>query len=932
VVESRISDNNKTLTVLSNEFDAALAGEFSLRELPASFQTFLNRYFPAYIKPSKFKLQNENFSFVITTKNVDEYMNVINPNLAGFNSSTVSGRINSKENLLDVSAEVPEFKYKNFSFSNTVLKGRGTLDSLVVETTVADTYINDSLHLPETYLKINSANDLSQVRVKTSANTTLNAADIAARVQTLPDGVKIYFDPTTFVVNGKEWKIDKNGELVLSKNVVSAENVRIYSGEQEVLVSTVPSETGNSNDLKISLKKINLGDVTPFLVSGYRIEGLYTGNVEIIDPFGKMEVAMLGQTDQLRLDNDSIGIVNIKGNYSQRTGRIDVGAKSNNQNFVFDVNGYLAKPDSLGNRSLDIGGHFTNMSVAPLKKYLNTVFSEVEGTATGDLAISGATNKIKLLGKMQLNDAKLKVAYTQVTYTIPTATVDFKDGYIDFGSPTIKDEKGNTGYITRARLNHEAFKNMSYDFALNTNRLIVLNTTIKDNSQFYGYVVGRANFRLHGPQENMQMDIEGEPVDSSKIWLPSSTGRESADADFIVWKVYGKEMKPVRASTESNLHVRLDITANDLATVYVVMDDITGDQIKANGEGNLIMTAGTNEDFTLVGRYDIHQGNYMFTFQSLLKKPFTLIPNSGNYIQWTGNPFEATIKIDALYEAENVKFSDLNLSQANYSINENVQRYRGSVYVIANLTGRLMKPDISFQIQLPENGPLRNDQDAAWVLQKIQSDENEKNKQVAFLLVFNSFGPLSNTQSNNVVGVGFQNLVVNSISGFISNQISRQLSKAFEKSFGVTFNFSADLYSGTNYLSPSANNNYQIDRSNVSFSIAKSVLDERLTFTLGSALDFGLSAEQAQAAPFQFLPDFTAEWKIKPDGRLLLTLFYRDSYNYIYSGKENRSGVSISNRREFDTLDELFRGKKKKKPAVPSTNKPLPTTITSGGQ
>ena len=162
---------------------------------------------------------------------------------------------------------------------------------------------------------------------------------------------------------------------------MSAENVRIYSGEQEVLVSTVPSEIGNSNDLKISLKKINLGDVTPFLVSGYRIEGLYTGNVEIIDPFGKMEVAMHGQTDQLRLDNDSIGIVNINGNYSQRTGRIDVGAKSNNQNFVFDVNGYLAKPDSLGNRSLDIGGHFTNMSVAPLKKYLNTVFSEVEGTA-----------------------------------------------------------------------------------------------------------------------------------------------------------------------------------------------------------------------------------------------------------------------------------------------------------------------------------------------------------------------------------------------------------------------------------------------------------------------------------------------------------------------------------------------------------------------
>jgi hypothetical protein len=117
----------------------------------------------------------------------------------------------------------------------------------------------------------------------------------------------------------------------------------------------------------------------------------------------------------------------------------------------------------------------------------------------------------------------------------------------------------------------------------------------------------------------------------------------------------------------------------------------------------------------------------------------------------------------------------------------------------------------------------------------------------------------------------------------------------------------------------------------VNFSVAKSVLDERLTFTLGSALDFGLSAQQAAVAPFQFLPDFTAEWKIKPDGRLLLTLFYRDSYNYIYNGKENRSGISISHRREFETLDELF-NRKKKKPPVPQTNKPDSTAVPGGSQ
>jgi hypothetical protein len=929
VVESKISENNKTLTVLSNEFDAALAGEFSIRQLPAAFQTFLNRYYPTYIKPSKNKLQNENFSFVVTTKNVDEYIKLVDPNLAGFDFSTVSGRINSDENLLDLSVEVPEFKYKHFSFQNTVLKGRGTLDSLVLEASVADTYVNDSLHLPETYLRVNSANDLSLVRLKTSANTTLNSADIVTRVQTLKDGVRIYFDPTSFVINGKEWRIDKNGELVLSKNLITAENVRISSGEQEIFVTTVPSEIGNSNDLKVSLRKINVGDFTPFVVSGYRIEGLLSADVNIVDPFGKMEVAVEGQADQLRLDNDSIGLVKLSTNYSQRSGRIDIGANSNNKDFVFDVNGFLAKPDSLGNREMNIGGHFTNISISPLKKYLTSVFSDVEGTATGDLKMVGAPSEMKLLGKMQVTNAKLKVDYTKVTYTIPTASVDFGDGYIDFGTTSFKDEKGNVGHITRARLNHRAFKKMSFDFAINTNKLLLLDTKEQDNSEFYGKVVGRANFKLTGPQEDMQMDIEGEPVDTSRLWLPSGTSRESADADFIVWKVYGTEMQPSRSSTENNLHVRMDITANDLATIYVVLDELTGDMVQANGEGNLIMTAGTNEDFTINGRYDIHKGNYLFTFQSLLKKPFTLIENSGNYISWTGDPYDARMKIDALYQANNVKFSDLNLEQMNYSINQNVSHFKGTVNVIAHLTGKLMKPDIGFDIQLPENSALRNDQDAQWVLQKIQNDENEKNKQVAFLVVFNSFGPLTSTQGSNIVAGGISNVVVNSISGFIANQVSRELSKAFEKSFGITFNFSADLYSGTQ---TGANSTNTIDRSAVTFQFAKSIMDGRLTFTFGSALDFGLTAEQAQAAAFQFLPDFTAEWKIRPDGRLLLTLFYRDSYNYIYSGKENRSGVSISNRREFDNLDELFHSRKKKKPPVPQTNKSDSTVTATGSQ
>ncbi|HYE53384.1 MAG TPA: translocation/assembly module TamB domain-containing protein, partial [Chitinophagaceae bacterium] len=720
---------------------------------------------------------------------------------------------------------------------------------------------------------------------------------------------------------GKPWQIAKDGELVLSRDIIAADGVRIFSSDQEVVVTTVPSATGNTNDIQVTLSKINLGDFTPFLVKGNRIEGLFSGTIDVVDPFGKMQVSLDGATDQFRLDNDSIGRIVTAGSYNKLTGRINFSALSENKNFNFDIKGLLSKPDSAGNREIDLAGNFNNTNINFLNNYLGGIFTDISGFATGNLRITGLTNRMKWLGQVKLNQGRMKVNYTQVYYNIPSATIDFKDGYIDFGAMNIRDDLDNSAQITRAKLYHTGFKDMTFDFAINTRRLLLLNTSAQDNSQFYGRVIGSATFLLTGPQDNMRMDIQGEPVDSSSIYLPTSTAaRESSDADFIVWKVYGKEMQPAPKSKETNLTVTLDITANNYVDAYVIMDEITGDKIKANGNGNLEIRAGTTEDLTIVGRYNIDRGDYLFTFQSFLRKPFTLIEGAGNYIQWTGNPYDAQIKIDARYEAVNVRFSDLNFAGANININSaNLLRHRGSVFVTASLTGGLLKPDIEFSIELPPNSPLRNDQEAQFVIQRIQSDQNELNKQVSFLIVFNSFGPLSNTGSGNLVTRGFESIVVNSISGFISNQISKQLSRAFERT-GVKVNFNAELYSGSNFLNTNSNN-LSIDRSKLDLSFAKSVLNERLTFTFGSALDFGLNTQQVQAARTQFLPDLSAEWKLTPEGKLLLTFFYRDSWDYIINSRQNRSGVSLSHRREFDNLGEFFRRKKKKK--IPPPTAPL---------
>lgn len=922
-VESTLVGNSKSIIVLSNEFEAMLVGDFLIKELPNAFQVFLNRYYPSYINPSNKKLTNENFSFVITTKNINDYLGLLNSDLKGFNFINLNGRINFKENLFDLDAEVPDFSYKNIAFHDVILKGRGNLDTLNLNSKIGDVFVNDSLHFPGTEINIESSQDLSKVNITTSANQTLNSANISGQVQTLKTGVRILFNPSEFDINGKNWTIDKNGELILSRELITADGLRVYNEEQEVYITTVPSSINSSNDLKLTLKKINIGDFSPFFSKDNRLEGLLSGTVELADPFGNLTVEVKGEAQHFRLDDDSLGKLQINANYTKSSGKIDAHVISDNENYNFEMNGVFNVLDS-AKQDLDLRINLRNTSIHLIEKYLSSVFTRLSGNATGNLQIVGPARNLKYLGDIQLIDGGMMVNYTKCYYKIPNANFKFKDGSIEFGSFTIKDSLNNTGEIINGRLDHQGFKDLVFDFRLRTNQLLVLNTTAADNNQFYGTMIGKVNMSFTGPLEDMQLDIKGEPTDTSNIYLPIGSSRESGKAGFIVWKVYGREMQEQDLNfRESNLAVTLDVTANNFANVFVILDELTGDIIAANGNGNIKLRAGTREEMAMSGRFNIERGNYTFTFQSI-KRNFKLRQEAGSFISWNGDPTDATINIEAEYEAENVRFSDLLTgSTLATATNEDVRRYRGKVLVIANLTERLTQPNIAFRIELPQNSPIRSSQDVATIFSFIENDKNELNKQVSFLILFNTFGPYTGGGARgggtgDLANKALEGIVVNSISGFLSNILTSEFSNILQNIFkdkSLKVNINASLYSGTNLIDNYNPNQVTLpDRTNFNLSIGKSFFNERLTFIVGGALDFGLNtAQQNQSSAFPFLPDVTAEWRLTPDGKFRLTFFYRENYSYMGSGggKQNRSGSSISFRKEFDRINELFRKNRK---------------------
>jgi hypothetical protein len=312
MVSSDYNNNVKTLTASSNEFDASVSGNFNIRDLPDAVKLFLNKYYPAYIKPPKRQPENQSLTFDITTQHVDDYIMLIDSNLAGFNYSHIYGRLDTRNSELKLNADIPQFKYSKYNFDNVKLAASGSADSLALYGIASNINISDSLNIPLAIFKINAHDDISDVQINTGSNQAINQADLHAKVLTYDNGVKIEFDPSSFIVNGKTWTIDKDGELEFRRNIPASGQLVLRESGQEIRVRTRPAEIGDWNDLLVELKKVNVGDFAPFFLPKNRLEGLVSGNILVEDPANNPYISSNDMTAEgVRIDNDSIG--NMKG-------------------------------------------------------------------------------------------------------------------------------------------------------------------------------------------------------------------------------------------------------------------------------------------------------------------------------------------------------------------------------------------------------------------------------------------------------------------------------------------------------------------------------------------------------------------------------------------------------------------------------------------
>jgi hypothetical protein len=886
----------KFLSLNTNEAAVNLEGKFQLSELPNSFKAFLHSYYPSIIPSPQGKVLDQDLIFYVDTRQIESFLHFIDPKLKGLNNTRINGSLNTGQSRLLVNVESPFFGYDGLRMSNISINADGSIDKLLVESEIDDVSLNDSLGFPSVKFYVNTNADTTSLQLTTRSKGQVGDAAINAEIFSYPDGFEMQFDESSIIINNKKWTISSTSNIELHKKYLIAKGVDLSQGEQRIRIHSAPSDEGDWNDLYVDISEFIMGDVLPYVLKEPRLEGLLGGKVIIEDPLGKPLVKADLEAKQFYFNNDSVGLVKMSGDFNSVTKRIQARINSDNPEYDFGSNVRIDLNDSVHNQ-IDADIVLRKEKLSMLQNYLGVVFSSMDGYASGNLKVVGPFARPSIIGLTTLHNASFTVDYTKCTYKVDSATIAFGDNFINFGTMNLKDVAGRSGTVNGI-MYHRFFDSLSFNIRMQTNGMLVLNTGARDNDLFYGKAVAKASMSLTGPLNNMQMKVTGETTDTSHIIIANKTSKESGEADYIVFKQYGTEQEREVDTSLTNIHMDLDLTANPLCLIDVIMDEMSGDKLSATGTGNIKIKTGTTEATIMRGRYQVEKGRYDYSFQTLIKKPFELEGGDNSYIEWNGDPYDAVLNVSAKYVAQNVSLRDLVGNEQNQTIlDQSAQNYKGDVYVKAKVTGRLSAPKLTFDIEFPAGSPMLNNVSAQAMLNQIRTDNSEMLRQVTYLIVFRSFAPYKEGTSTRNPGA---DLAVNTLSDILSRQMEKILTNMVQNITGdksLNVDFSTEFYNSSMLTAAGdVTTATGYDRVSFNFMLNKSYFNNRVMVNLGS--NFDLDVRNTTTTGFQFLPDVSVEFILTQNRRLRAIVFKKDNLDFL--GRRNRAGVSLSYRKDFD--------------------------------
>lgn len=800
---------------------------------------------------------------------------------------------NSGNYVLEMATNLKELSYQDYIFYNNsldVVSSVSKTSPMVLSSIDFYSMEQNAPGFPATkslFAEVQWMNQIMDFNLVLNQKSRDNRGTLAGQLAFKPEEIEVKLKPTRFRLLNQDWKIGENIALHIYPNQeMLLEKFLVESGKQQIAASG-PITSRAEDKLNITIKQLESSVFKPFI--GADLHGFVDADIQVAAVAKSPVFEGKIRSDSLFLGKVLIGELQATSGFIPSTNRLNIqGTVLRDKAEMVRANGYM----DLGEASkMNIDLWMDNARFQLLEPFLEGLASEFKGAVKGKVLLYGLLKDPKIKGNLYVKGGSFKVDLLKTTYTF-SDSVKITERIVDASGARLFDDNGNQATVKVGKLHHRFFDDFSLEVKGSFRQFKVLNTTLKDNSLYYGTAIVTGTVEMLGPFNDLLLRADARTNSGSKLFLPfGETESVRVTEDYITFKKKEQntvaEADTVKKVAVSGIRLDFNIDVTEDAYGEIILDKTTGDIIRAVGSGKMKMTFDSKGEFNLLGQYVIKSGQYTFTSFNIFNKNFDIKP--GSTITWSGDPFDGQVDILAKYSLT-TPLSPLVPALGNEELLQRPEvRRRYPVNVNMYLRGALLRPTFSLGIDIidyPKNSEL-----ATYVTNfqtRILTDEQELNRQVFSLLVLRSF------MGDNSVQGSIQ--PANSLSELLSNQLSNWLSTVDEN-----LEISLDL-TGINQNS--------INSFNIRFSYT--MFKGRLRITRDGAI----SNAQNQNTASAIAGDWTIEYMLTNDGKFRAKMFHRNNLNVITNSLNTNNtsqGASVMHTQSFNKLSELWERRKKRK-------------------
>ena len=895
-------DSHEHYLVMESDFGyAMLTGHFNYSSLVSSVTSQIGRHIPVIAPKNKDYEGDNNFTLIAHLNSTKWMRPLLGVPLDIRRPLLLRTNVSDASKTMVVECEAPLFIYDGATFSHANVNLHSHADSLICSAEVKKHQDNGDILDLSTHC--NAADNLVDMSLgwlnEGKSRGCLNATSSFGKNSQGVTYAHVVVKPSDLTIGDKTWLV-KSSDIHYTPKHIDIREFTIAHDRQHIIVNGTASAS-KSDSLHIDLNGIDVRYVLD-LVNFHPVDfdGSASGKALIVAPFGDMSAHADLTVRDFLFERGRMGVLSANVNWNKQESQIDIDAIANDGDDARTIiKGYVSPKRDY----IDLGIQADSTHIDFMHSFTESFISEIDGRAVGKVRLAGPLSTINLTGQLVVNGSAM-ISPLNCRYTLDNDTVTLVPDEIELKNAVIRDAYGNAGYVN-GFIHHKHLTRLSYDLEVAADNLLAYDFRDFGNDTFYGTVFADGTVGIHGRSGYLRMDIDVTPRHGSTFVYNASTNDQISNQEFIKWNDVtslipnfspslnnsssslipnSSSLIPNSSSlipnSSSDMFINFNINCTPEATIRLLMDSRTNDYITMQGNGMLRATYYNKGAFNLFGTYTLSHGTYGITIQNIIKKNFTF--REGGTFVFGGNPYDATLNLQAIHTVNGVSLADLNVG--NSFTNNTIK-----VNCLMNIGGIARNPQVSFDLDMPTVSS-----DEKQMIRSVLNSEDELNQQVVYLLGIGRFYPTGTNNSasreQSETSLAMQSL----LSGTISSQISSVLNTVIKND---NWNFGANISTGDEGW-----NNAEYEGT-----VNGRLLNNRLLING----QFGYR-DNVNTANTNFIGDFDIRYLLMPNGNLALKVYNQTNDRYFTKSSLNTQGVGIIMKKDFRSIIDLF-GKKKKK-------------------